>query len=190
VPAVHLDQLLADRQAEPGAAGLLRQHVADLVELLEDALVVLGGDADAGVRDRDPQLIVVVPRREADAAARRELGRVRQEVREHLPQAIRVGAQQGQAGLDLDVECQAVPLDELAVSSRGHVDQVGDVDLLDAELYVARLHLGDVEHVVDQPRQPPALAVDDLEELALLLQWRVVAEQQLAVRHHRRQGRA
>ena len=43
----------ADRQAEAGAAVLPGAAAVDLAELLEDQLQLIGGDADAGVRDRD-----------------------------------------------------------------------------------------------------------------------------------------
>ena len=46
-------QLAADRQAEAGAAVLAAGARVGLLERLEDQLLLLGRDADAGVRDRE-----------------------------------------------------------------------------------------------------------------------------------------
>src|SRR5207302_5437690 len=84
-----------DRQAQAGAADLARVRRLDLLELVEDALRVLGRDRDA-----------VVPDREADEAARhlgaedvdldapafgRELDGVGQEVVDDLGEAVGIG---------------------------------------------------------------------------------------------------
>ena len=50
--AVVLDDLAADRQAQPGALGLVGERVADLLEALEHLGLVVGGDAHAGVDRR------------------------------------------------------------------------------------------------------------------------------------------
>ena len=50
--AVRLDEALDDRQPEPGAAVLAGRAVVDLEEGIEDALLVLGRHADAGVAHR------------------------------------------------------------------------------------------------------------------------------------------
>ena len=50
--AVQLDEPLREREAEAGSLAL-RQPGLGLLELLEDPLEVLGGDAGPGVRDRD-----------------------------------------------------------------------------------------------------------------------------------------
>ena len=60
-PAVQLDEPLRQRQAEAGPSPCSTPGLG-LLELLEDSLVVLGGDARAGVGDRDPHL-AVDPRR-------------------------------------------------------------------------------------------------------------------------------
>src|SRR6185312_4340075 len=49
--------LAADGQAETGAGRLVHERVALLMELLEDALLGLGRDADAGIGDRGHKLI-------------------------------------------------------------------------------------------------------------------------------------
>ena len=51
--AVVLDDLAADGQAEAGAARRVGEGVAGLGEGLEDLGLIVRGDADAGVDDRD-----------------------------------------------------------------------------------------------------------------------------------------
>ena len=55
--AVQLDEPLREREAEPGALALRGPGVG-LLELLEDPLVIFGGDPGAGVGHRDPHLAV------------------------------------------------------------------------------------------------------------------------------------
>ena len=56
---------------EPGALDLTGGRVVELVELVEDALVVFGGNPDAGVTDVDDQVLVIRPSRHPDLAALR-----------------------------------------------------------------------------------------------------------------------
>ena len=53
--AVVFDDFLAYGEAEPGTLGLVREGIADLLEFLEDFGLVVGSDADAGVRDADDE---------------------------------------------------------------------------------------------------------------------------------------
>ena len=55
LPAHHLDQAGRDRQAQPGAAVLAGRRGVGLGERLEEPLLLLGGDADAGVADGEVQ---------------------------------------------------------------------------------------------------------------------------------------
>src|SRR4029077_17712392 len=52
-PAVRLDDVFDDRQAEPGPAELSRTRAIDAIEALREPWNVLFGDADAVVADRD-----------------------------------------------------------------------------------------------------------------------------------------
>ena len=57
--AEQLGQLAAQRQAEAGALDAALQRAVDLRELLEDPLLVLGRDADAGVGHRERHGVAV-----------------------------------------------------------------------------------------------------------------------------------
>src|SRR5438128_1477697 len=75
---VVLDDLAADREAKACALRLVqdRIHLADLLEFAEHHLLVLWRDADAGVGQRDANLVLDAMRREANLALARELQRV------------------------------------------------------------------------------------------------------------------
>src|SRR6185312_1378288 len=88
-----------DRQPEAGAAELARARRIDLAERLEDPLVVLGGDADAGIAHRELYAAGGRARRDRHATALGELERVRDEILEDLAEPKRVGLDRlGQAG--------------------------------------------------------------------------------------------
>ena len=86
---MQLDEVARQRQAESGAATPRAASLLGLVELVEDALQLVGGDADALVCDVDAHS-VGVGHRHVDGhrpAARRELDGVRQQIEEDLLQA-------------------------------------------------------------------------------------------------------
>ena len=97
--------LAADRQAEAGAAVLAAGGAVGLLERLEDDLLLVRRDADAGVADRegDHRLGAVERLRgrapaargrrdlQRDAALLGELERVGEQVLEHLLQALAIG---------------------------------------------------------------------------------------------------
>src|SRR6185437_12985553 len=108
-------QFAADGEAETGAAVFAAGRGVGLLEGLEDDLLLLGRNADAGIghleghyaRGLTEHRMVRGPARlrrhhlEPDAAARGELERVRKQVLEHLLQALGVG---GQAAAELAVD--------------------------------------------------------------------------------------
>ncbi len=85
LPAVQLDELFGQRQAQARPFPLLRVHAADLLELLKDPLLVLWGDADARVPHRDPYPRVIHPRSDPDLTpVRGEFDGVGEQVKHHL----------------------------------------------------------------------------------------------------------
>src|SRR5262245_62238608 len=67
-PAVHLHDLLGDGEPEAGAALGLGQRAVDLVELIEDASLLVERYAGPGVRHRDGEGAVACARGDADLA--------------------------------------------------------------------------------------------------------------------------
>src|SRR5256886_2731962 len=91
-PAVGLDDRAADREPQAGAAAR-----ADAVELVEDLLLLPGGQAGAAVGDLHDDLVAPAMRLHVDRlAGRRVLGRILDQVDEHLldEQAIDVHGRQ------------------------------------------------------------------------------------------------
>ena len=125
------------------------------------------------------------------AAVGRELDRVRDEVVEELGDARPIPRDEGH-GARGEGEC-----DLLGLGLRpGRLDAFGgdrgEVEAVDVEDELAGLHLRDEEQVADEVEEPLRVALDDAEELALLVRQlaRLAVEQELDVAPDRRQRRA
>jgi hypothetical protein len=129
LPAQQPGYLPADGEAEPRASVLAAGAAVRLLERFEDALLLVGGNADARVlhRKRDhgsgrvQGLVVDRPLGpgaedpQGDKAFFRELERVREKVPQHLPQAHVVRANGGrQCRIELDGEPQPLLLGHVA----------------------------------------------------------------------------
>ena len=87
--AVHLDNALGDIQPESCALDVVTAGFIDLVEPLENAFNLLGGNALAAVADRDIDLLHIVYDVEMNLAAlRRKLDRIVDEVVDNLREQI------------------------------------------------------------------------------------------------------
>jgi len=69
-PAMHFDDVLGDGQAQAGAASLARARRVHAIEALEDARLVRGGDADAGIGHGEDDFAVARRGADRDRAAR------------------------------------------------------------------------------------------------------------------------
>ena len=173
---MQLDEIARERQAQSRSASPRPPPFLGLVELVEDPLQLVGRDADPLVGDVDAHAVdarAATSRRGSDVTAivtgppsRRELHRVREQVEEDLLQPPFVEPHaSARAGsivavmltLRLRGEAFHHPLD------RG--DGLAQVELVRAQLHLARLDLRQVEDVVDQLEQMVAGGVDVLEEL-------------------------
>ena len=156
-------------QAQPGAAELPGDACAGLGEGLEDALLRVFGDADAGVVDLDAHAAAVERDAQVDASAPRELERVGQQVADHLAYAGRVAEQQGR---QLRVD-QAGQFDfgrgVLREQAGGFLRQGAEVEGDAFQFQLAGLELGQVENVVEQVDQHLAGVMGDQQLLALFI---------------------
>ena len=102
----------------------------DLDELLEDPLLVRARDADAGVSDRERDLVSgrLHRRRDPDLAALGELQRVRDEVAQDLRHLRLVGAKARQTLGLLEDEAHGVAHQERAQHAAEGAEQVGDLE--------------------------------------------------------------
>src|SRR5437764_1101566 len=109
-PSVPLDDRLRDRQAEARAGDRALHRVRAAEEALEQPLLFLLRNAEAGVLDLEDSQSFFGAEADLDAAAaRRELERVRYEVVEHLGEPDRVARDLRQAsGLQAKVEALRV----------------------------------------------------------------------------------
>ena len=106
---MQLHQPPREREAQAGPLDLVGPG-ADPPELLEDPLLILGSDADAGVADGDLDLVVDATRADLDApAVRRELDRVGDQVDHDLLDLALVGDDRSQRRVDLDLDGDPVP---------------------------------------------------------------------------------
>ena len=175
-PAVHrLHQPGADRQPEAGAAVAAGGGAVGLGEGVEEAVVELAGDADAGVGHGHPQggAGVVGGLRgdpDRDLALVGELDGVRPEVVDHLPQPHRVAAEHPRhVGLAPRDEREPPLGGGAGEDADGPVEDVAGVDLGGLELQPAGLDLRQVEDVVDDAEQGAAGAAQALGEPQLVL---------------------
>ena len=159
--AHQLDQLLADGQAEAGAAVPARGGAVGLREALEDAACLLRRDADAGVGDRRSAGSArprSVSRRAVDAthdlAALGELDGVADEVDQHLAQAAGIADAARRARRARREQASSRPFcwARAARSRPALLDDVAEVEIDALELELAGLDLGEVEDVVDDGR--------------------------------------
>ena len=85
---------------------------------------------------------------EAHAALRGELERVRQQVLEHLLQALGVGDDAAaEIGIEMDLERQLPVVGLVPERPRHHVEQVREVDILGVDRDGAGLDLRQIENV-------------------------------------------
>jgi hypothetical protein len=151
--AVRLDELAADGEADAAALG----RVGALLELVEDALVLLRGDAGPRIPNAHPHAFVLLDDDDLDRpAAGRVLHRVAEEVPRDLADAqrVRLGDHRsvGATDVDDDAGVTGTGLDEHLRVHHG----LGDVDAGEVEVDGARLDLADVEELVDEAQQVAA----------------------------------
>src|SRR6201981_415127 len=77
-------QALDDGETEAEALAALARRIVELMELLEDRLKLLFGNADPGIPDLDAQLVAAPPTTEQDLALIGVFHRVREQVADHL----------------------------------------------------------------------------------------------------------
>ena len=162
-PAAHpVDQLFADRQPQPGAAGVAPGAIIYLGKALKDQLRLVERDADSGVADHELQLADAAPagrrghfaRLDADMAAVGELDRVAHQVHQHLAQPVGVAARPlRQPGIEIDAHLQALGGGSGAQQGDDAADHLLDRKILLLELQRPGLQFGKIEEIVDQRQQ-------------------------------------
>ena len=140
----------------------------ELPEAVEDEVEVLLGDADAGVGDRHGEPGVGPAQPERDAAARRELQGVREQVEHDALEHVDVDV-----GLVVELVAHDLELESRVLDGRAEVrsdpgDELLDVGPDPVRLDGPGLEPREVEDAVDEARESVGVAEDQLEALALL----------------------
>ena len=165
----------ADRQPEPRAAILPGAAAVHLAEFLEHQLQLIQGNADAGVRDRDGDVLVAAPHIDGDRARLGEFGGVAQEIDQDLAQLVLVAEQGRQSPLDLLDQLHAPAPDHRLDGAQALVEERLEHELERPHVHASGLDLGQVEHVVDQPEQMVGAGQDLLEIAVLALGQEILA---------------
>ena len=180
---VHLDDPPRDREPEPGAALGLGDRIVGLLELLEQLLLIGGIDSRPGVVHRHAER--AIGRRDLDRhfAGVGELDRVADQIEQHLGQLLLVAVASRHVGRHVELEAQVLLRRQRLDRAVHLVNHVLHRIIGERQLELARLDLGEVEHVIDQAEQMAAVALDALEHGQRLLRRLAVdaVEDQLGV---------
>src|SRR5437867_1208080 len=164
--AVHLGDLLGDRQADAAAAGLLHRRTAAAVELLEDLGLLGHRDAQAAVRDReiDESVALFDPHPDLLPLAR-VLQRVVEQVEKRQPERRRIRQRLRERVAEVGHQREALTLDPVPVGFQFPGHQARHVRNLEVLPAGPALQAREVQEVADQAAHPIALVVDDAEIL-------------------------
>src|SRR5262249_42788530 len=181
--AQQVRKLAADRESQAGTAIFAAGAGIGLLERLEDDLLLFGGGVDAGVGDPEgaDSLPLAEDRvcrgpaagrggdLEMDAAAGGKLECIRQQVLEHLLQALGVGDEAApKCRIEIDVERKLSCVRLVAEGAANGVQQIGEEDFLRLNSDRSRLDLRKIEDVADQVEQVGTGAVNGAGEFRLL----------------------
>ena len=160
--AERVDDLLDDPETETDAAVVAAGRGP--LEAAEDALVIVGRDAEAPIADRDDaRVVAAASSADVDRLAVAVLDGVRDQVGDHLVEAALVPAADDRrvGAWTFSVE----PTRAASSLKRGAdlVDDLREVDRLDVQLEAPGGDARDVEQLVDQAVQPRRLRVDLLD---------------------------
>src|SRR6266542_819049 len=160
-PSVQFDEVPHDRQAETQPAVTAGRRAIGLRKTIEDVGQELGADADARVFDRDRRVVALALQAHGHAAvARRELHRVRQQVPEHLLQAIAV-PRNGIDIVDLTVNRDVLGFGGWRDGVERRVHHVAQAHRREVQPQLAADDPRDVEDVLDQLRLRHGVVADD-----------------------------
>ena len=162
-PAVHLDQLADDGQAQPETSGPSRRSDIGLTEALEHVREELGMDADPGVGDDEARARAGAGHGHADGAPGGVTISVRDQVLDDPLDAVAIAADDRRGA----VEPRGEPMPLAVAVGR---DQIGDqlanseqVHEAEVQLHVAGGRARRVEQILDQARLHGGVALDHLD---------------------------
>ena len=167
LPAVPLDELARERQADSEAGRDPRRRRVGLRESFEDVRQELGIDAGTGVAHRDARQVVRFHDDVDRAVSRRELDRVGQQVPHDLPQAVGVAPDDQRPAAARYVQGHSLRRSRHCNLGDGLVHNRVERDRAHLKMQTARQRLRDVEQVTRELRLEPDVAFDRLEAARL-----------------------
>ncbi len=176
---MQLDELLGQGQTKSCPFALVLIVAAHLAKLLEDPGLVLGGDADAGVSDRDFHCAITLSGVNSNPSSLRgELHRIGQQIEKYLLDLALVADKLAKALVHGNIECDAVPCRALAHKGARVVYRQREIKRSQLQLHAAGLDFGEIEYLIDQRQEMAAGGKDVVGVLGLFLV--KLAEQSLA----------
>lgn len=169
-PVVSFDDAFDDGQAEAGADDVARFFVFDAVEAVEDAGLVFGADAVAGVADLEADVVGIVGGGDDDAAFfGGVVDGVGDQVGEHLFHVGAVGQHRRQIGQGGQFQADALGLGLGQVEERLVGQDRRQVEGLLLHVDQTRFHFGKIEQLAGKAHQGLDLLRGALENFALLV---------------------
>ena len=163
---MHFHDFFGDGQSQSGSCGLVGNDIAHLLVLVEDRFLIGFRNPGALVLDLHRQTAPFLFHGDRDLAGVGELDRIGNQVdddlhhsvgvRDHLRQVIGNVLNQMNAGLGRKQPMGGID---------GLVDDAAGIALGEVPVDLARFHLGNVQHIVDELRQAIALGDDDFQVL-------------------------
>src|SRR5438132_2154475 len=179
-PSVEFYKLPTQGKPQPGALHLL-VRCPHLAKLLEHGLLILWGDANPCIADRDLDRPVLWRGLDLDPPTlRRELDCIRQQVQDDLPDLSLVRSNLAQLLIDAHLQGDAPSPRPLVDQGERVVQCCGEMEVREVQLHPPRLDLREIEDVVDQGQQVGPGRIDVLQILFLFL----VQLAEHAVRQH------
>ncbi len=164
--AMQLDELLHQRQANPGAFVAAALRALDTVEAIEDARQFLFGNAGTGIGNRHQHSAVDLAHRHGDAAGKRELESVGDEVEDDLFPHLAIDVHRNWQGRAVDDELEASLLHRGAERA-GEIGGEGcEIDRLESGTHASGFDAREVEQCVDELEETLAVAMRDVELIA------------------------
>src|SRR5262245_40533748 len=149
--AQQLGEALRQRQSKARPPEAPLQGMLDLRELVEDAFLILFGDADARVGDGEDHGLVVGVQLggHSDLSVLGVLQRVRDEVAENLRDLALVGPHGWNVLRLVEEEADRLVEEKRTQHAAKRAKQIGDLELADAHVDLAGFDLREIQEIVD-----------------------------------------
>src|SRR5712691_1687414 len=168
--AVHFDDVLGDGEAQAGAAELAGARSVDAIEALEDARLVGGGDADAGIGDGEDDFGAAGFGADRDLAAReRVLRGVVEQILQDFREAAAVAGDVGYAVEGLDGNGDFLFGGAMARSLHAGFDELRDADAANFEFQAVGVHFREHQQILGEAREAAGVLDDDFEKVPAML---------------------